>query len=442
MESPHANERVSFTFAYKPDMAFLFWFISFSFAMAYDLPHEIQTEVGEDYFIKPQELLHVEKVWIEDKSVLVAQGKDRGLVIKSLQAGQSFVRIGNRLKLFRVLPAGSRRQLELWRELAATKFKGLTVNVCGQKICAYGLLEKLQDYLYILKLAREHRTPVLMAADVSTEAQREIRTHIAEALRENGLTPQKIVFSKPWRSFYKTSSLNDRTERVLHYLGVDLVYQENVTLLADNVEVTVQIAELSKSFLRKYGLTWPSQYRAQLTDFKNVQGSPSIDLALNAAEASGEAKILASPKLVCRSGKEAEFFAGGEFPVKVQNLRTSHLEWKRYGIGLKLKPQLDAVGQLNLQIETEISSVDQALKVDDMPAVHISRVSTFFDLINNKTIALSGLLRNETSKNSEGLPFLKSLPVLGSLFSSRNYIEHKSEMIIFVTPRLINTESE
>lgn len=410
------------------------------------MPHttvnEIQTEVGEDYLIKPQELRKIDKIWVEDKSVIVAQLKPNGLFIKAIQTGQSFVRVGNQLKLFRVRPAGSQQQLAVWKDLAATKFKGLSVSFCGQNICAYGLLEKLQDYLIILKLAREHRAPILMAADVSKEAQRDVRRHIADELRENGLTPQKIVFSKPWRSFYKTSSVNDHTKRVLHYLGVDLVYQENVTLLADNVEVTVQIAELSKSFLQKYGLTWPTQYRAQLIDFRNLQGPPGIDLALNAAEAAGEAKILASPKLVCRSGKEAEFFAGGEFPVKVQNLRTSHLEWKRYGIGLKLKPQLDAVGQLNLQIETEISSVDQALKVDDMPAVHISRVSTFFDLINNKTIALSGLLRNETSKNSEGLPFLKSLPVLGTLFSSRNYIEHKSEMIVFVTPRLINTESE
>jgi pilus assembly protein CpaC len=423
-------------------MAFLLWLLLVLPSSASALPHEIQLEVGEDYLIKPQELLKIEKVWIEEKNVLSASLKDRGLVIKSLQTGQSHVRIGKQLKLFRVTPPGSRRQFDIWQEVARSKFKGLSVNYCGLNLCAYGLLEKLEDYLTILKLARENSAPLLMAADITEAAKKEVSAHVAKVLRENGLTPQKLVFSKPWRSFYKASTPDEQAKKVLQYLGVDYIYRETATQLADNVEVTVQIAELSKSFLQKYGITWPSQYQAQLVDFKNLQGSPGIDLALNAAEASGEAKILASPKLICRSGKEADFFAGGEFPVKVQNLRTSHLEWKRYGIGLKLKPQLDAVGQLNLQIETEISSVDQALKIDDMPAVHLTRVSTFFDLINNKTIALSGLLRNETSQNAEGLPFLKNLPVLGSLFSSRNYIEHKSEMIVFVTPRLISTESE
>ncbi len=419
----------------------LTFLLLFSNAHAANLSHEIYLEIGEDYLIKPQELLKIEKVWIENKSVVVANLKDRGLTIKSLQTGSSYVRIGNQLRLFRVFPAGIRRQHELWQTIAATKFKGLTVNYCGFQLCAYGLLEKLEDYLSILKFARENKAPVLMAAEITPEAQREVRKHVADVLRENGLTPQKLIFSKPWRSFYKPSAASD-DKKVLSFLGVEMINQENVTQLADNVEVTVQITELNKSFLQKYGLTWPSQYQAQLVDFKNLQGPAGIDLALNAAEATGEAKILASPRLACRSGKEAEFFAGGEFPVKVQNLRSSHLEWKRYGIGLKLKPQLDPVGQLNLQIETEISSVDQSLKVDDMPAVHLSRVSTFFDLINNKTIALSGLLRNETGQNAEGLPFLKNLPILGSLFSSRNYIEHKSEMIVFVTARLINTESE
>lgn len=423
----------------------IFWFLmlhAFSALAATPSPFEVQTEIGEDYLVRPQELLKAEKIWIENKDILVASLKERGLVIKSLQTGTSYVRFGNQLRLFRVFPVGIRRQFETWQELSKTRFKGLKVNFCGLNICAYGVLEKLEDYFVMLNLAREHRAPLLLSADVSAEAQAGIRSYVASVLRENGLTPQKLIFAKPWRSFYKSSTVSEKLKSTLLYLGVEIQSQENITQLADNVEVTVQITELSKSFLRKYGLTWPSQYQAQLVDLKNVRSSPTIDLALNAAEATGEAKILAAPKLVCRSGKESEFFAGGEFPVKVQNLRTSHLEWKRYGIGLKLKPQLDALGQLNLQVETEISSVDQALKVDDMPAVHISRVSTFFDLINNKTIALSGLLRSETSANSEGIPFLKSLPILGNLFSSRNFIEHKSEMVVFVTPRLINTESE
>jgi pilus assembly protein CpaC len=409
--------------------------------IAPELNDEVQTELGEDYLIKAQELTKVEKVWIENKDILNAEISSKGLIVKSIQVGTSFIRVGRKLKHFHVYPPGSFRREAVWKELVK-KFKGLTVSRCGNNLCAYGLLMRLEDYVTIIKLAKENQAPVIMAVDVKPEIQQEVRRYIAAALREHGQTPQKIIFSDHWKSFYKTFTSNDFLKSEMEYLGVELVTQDNVTQLADNIEVTVQIVEMNKNFMRKLGLSWPTQFQGQVVDLKNIKGEPSFDIALNAAENTGEAKILASPKLACRSGKEAEFFAGGEFPVKVQTVRSSHLEWKRYGIGLKLKPLLDPLGQLNLQIDTEVSSVDFALKVDDMPAVQLSRVSTFFDLINNKTISLSGLLRNESSQNAEGLPFLQSLPVIGSLFKSQNYIENKTEMVVFVTPHLINTESE
>ncbi|MBY0451568.1 MAG: type II and III secretion system protein, partial [Bdellovibrionaceae bacterium] len=114
----------------------------------------------------------------------------------------------------------------------------------------------------------------------------------------------------------------------------------------------------------------------------------------------------------------------------------------RYGIGLNLKPRIDALGQLNLQIETEISSVDHSLKVDDLPGVMMSRVSSYFDMIDRKTISLSGLVKNEKSESESGLPYLKDIPVLGELFKSRSFIENKTELIIFVTPQLVKTEED
>jgi pilus assembly protein CpaC len=403
---------------------------------------EIESEIGDDYVIKPHDLLKVDKIWVENKDVLSAELKERGLVVKSLQVGTSFVRIGHELKFFKVYPAGSRHNFLVWSELSRKNFKGLTVSRCGYSLCAYGILEKLSDYLTILKYARQYHAPLTMAVTSKPELQTEIKKYIAGVLREHGQTPQKIIFSDKWRSFYKSLTTTDFLKNELQYLGVELITQDNVTQLADNIEVTVQIVEMNKNFVRKLGISWPTQYQGQIIDLKNLRATPSFEVALNAAENSGEAKVLASPKLSCRSGKEAEFFAGGEFPVKVQTVRSSHLEWKRYGIGLKLKPQVDPLGQLNLQIDTEVSSVDFSLKVDDMPAVQVSRVSTFFDLINNKTISLSGLLRNESSQNAEGLPFLQNLPVIGSLFKSQNFIENKTEMVVFVTPHLINTENE
>jgi pilus assembly protein CpaC len=72
--------------------------------------------------------------------------------------------------------------------------------------------------------------------------------------------------------------------------------------------------------------------------------------------------------------------------------------------------------------------------------MQVNKVSSYFDTISGKTIALSGLIRHEASQNQEGLAFLSQIPVIGPLFSSRNFIENKSELVIFVTPKLLSTE--
>ena len=229
-------------------------------------------------------------------------------------------------------------------------------------------------------------------------------------------------------------------KKTLHRLGVELYLKPQLAELSDNVEVNVKIVELSKNFYRKYGMQWPSQFNAEILSSGKLKMADSFEISLNAAESSGEAKILASPRLIARNEKEASFFAGGEFPMRVSSHKQSRIEWRKFGISLKLKPKLDSLGQLSLELETEISSVNAALRVDDVPAVQVNKVSSHFDTISGKTIALSGLVRHESSQSLEGLSFLSQIPIIGTLFSSRNFIENKSELVIFVTPKLLSTE--
>ena len=405
-----------------------------------DIP-EVRLELGEDFVVSNLATLNSGKVWIENKDILTAEVKNNQLFIKSHQLGSSYVRFGSHLKLFRVIDIGVKHSELIWQNLTK-RFNGLSVKPCDSYLCAYGKLEHLKDYLSIISSAKKNHAAILMSLTASEDLQNEIRKYISKYLRDRGETPQKIIFSDRWRTYFKTGTVTETLKNDLSGLGVELISLDSASQLADNVQVSVQIVELNKSFIRKFGIGWPDQYQAQVLNFNKMQPTPNFDVVLNAAEGSGQAKILAAPKLVCRSGKEADFFAGGEFPVKVQTVRSTHLEWKRYGIELKLKPQVDSLGQLNLQIDTEISSVDQSLKVDDMPAVQISRVSSYFDMINKKTISLSGLIKNESSENQEGLPYLQNIPILGALFRSKNFVENKSELILFVTPQLINPENE
>ena len=136
---------------------------------------------------------------------------------------------------------------------------------------------------------------------------------------------------------------------------------------------------------------------------------------------------------------KSQFFAGGEFPLITLAGKDNRqiVNWKKYGITLNFKPLVNSVGQMSLAIETEVSTIDKSKEVQGIPALLTHKVSSFFDLVESKTIALSGLIKNESGLSNSGLPFLKSLPLLGKLFSSEDFLENKSELVIFVTPQIM-----
>jgi pilus assembly protein CpaC len=182
------------------------------------------------------------------------------------------------------------------------------------------------------------------------------------------------------------------------------------------------------------GLAWPSSVTAQVFPTLGVSADP-LEAQLNALETRGHGRVLASPNLICQSGQEAEFLAGGEFPIKFVNYKQKEVIWKKYGILLKVKPKADSSGRMNLKIETEVSSITEI--VDGIPSLATNRVSTTFDLKETKTIVLSGLLKDQNTTSQSGLPWLQRIPILGSLFSSEDYIQKRTELLIFVRPEIL-----
>jgi pilus assembly protein CpaC len=119
------------------------------------------------------------------------------------------------------------------------------------------------------------------------------------------------------------------------------------------------------------------------------------------------------------------------------NYKAQDVVWKRYGILLRVKPRADAAGRLSISLETEVSTLDKSMAVDGIPAILTNRVSSHFDLTKPQTIALSGLLKNEDGNSTEGVPLLSRLPIIGALFSSKDFRENRSELIIFVRPSIL-----
>ena len=412
----------------------LFLLIGLTYNAAQAKDKEIIIELGEDYSLPGK----TDKIWIENAKVLSAVPVGAGVRLKTVALGQTLIRQNNQLIKVSIVPTGSQKTFQDWQRLTK-KFLNLRVDFCDDVVCLKGKLFRLEDLKRLTKLIQENESSLYLALDIGSDLKNKVNSWYENYTRDNGLTPLKIIYSQPWKLLYTNKDNASDYKHLLARVGVLALENKQKIEIADNVRVEVKVTEIKKDFGQALGIKWPEQYSAQIVDgqggFQN-----SLEATLNAREQEGSAKVLASPNLICRSGKEAEFFAGGEFPIKVLNYKFQDIVWKKYGILMKVKPLIDSVGQMSLQIESEVSTLDDSRKVDGIPGLHTNRVSSYFDLVQSKTIALSGLITNESSENSDGLPFLSRLPVLGALFSSKEFRDHQSELVIFVTPQLMKNE--
>jgi pilus assembly protein CpaC len=165
-------------------------------------------------------------------------------------------------------------------------------------------------------------------------------------------------------------------------------------------------------------------------------------------EQSGVMRTLAEPNLTAISGESAKFLAGGEFPVPGgQSCDQSgtcqiQIQFKQFGVGLEFTPIVLSEGRISLKIGTEVSelSSDGAIKLTNItiPALKVRRASSTVELPSGGSLALGGLIQEQTKQNINGVPGLMNLPILGTLFKSRDYQSGQTELVIIVTPYIVN----
>jgi len=202
----------------------------------------------------------------------------------------------------------------------------------------------------------------------------------------------------------------------------------------------LKIIEISKGATSRLGVLWPDSLplKGSWTTGGNTGSVFSVasdfETRLNLLLADGRARILANPHLVCESGESASFLAGGEIPIVIITPETRTVEWKTYGIILKLQPKMDAGNKIRTQISAEISTVDHGSGSSQIPSFLTRRVATHFSGPAGGTVMLSGLIKSEIAKDVAKIPLLGQIPVLGELFKSRSFRESESELAIFITP--------
>lgn len=155
----------------------------------------------------------------------------------------------------------------------------------------------------------------------------------------------------------------------------------------------------------------------------------------------GKASILAQPQLSARNGSKAEFLAGGEYPYTVASVYGNTVLFKPYGIKLRITPRVDRNGVVRAEIDSEVSQIDPSFSTPAGPGLSTRRTLTEFNVRDGETMVLAGLLSRKGSDNIDKIPWLGDLPVLGALFRSRRYQNEETELVVFVTPSVINSRS-
>ena len=171
----------------------------------------------------------------------------------------------------------------------------------------------------------------------------------------------------------------------------------------------------------------------------------NFNVTLDALERKGAITTLAEPTLVALSGETASFLAGGEFPVPVaqvgQGSTSITVEWKPFGVSLAFTPTVLADGVINLVVQPEVSAIDSSASIVvnniTIPGVQVRRARTVVEMRDGESFALAGLIRKDFSDTVRQVPLLGSIPIIGTLFRSTGFQNDQTELVIIVTPRLV-----
>jgi len=230
------------------------------------------------------------------------------------------------------------------------------------------------------------------------------------------------------------------------------------------VEIDVNVLEVGVDEIKKLGLDWSNSLSIKYTEpTDNIEGNTlsdapklwrvlrwdrdPVDARLHFLITEANARTLANPKLVTLSGKEASFLVGGEVPyVTVETEGRTSVQWKEYGVNLKILPLVNAKNEINTKIKAEVTDLDRSNAVIqqgyNIPAVKTREVQTELFLNEGDIVFLAGLIKNEDSQGINRLPWLSKVPILGELFKSKEFRDKRTELVISISPRIIGEKAQ
>jgi pilus assembly protein CpaC len=263
--------------------------------------------------------------------------------------------------------------------------------------------------------------------------------------------------------------------------GADKVVNSIAVRGRDQVMLKVTVAEVQRSIIKQLGidLSGSLNYGTAVVKFNNtnpftanngplvptnaITGSlgstPSVQATIRAMESAGVIRTLAEPNLTAISGESATFISGGEFPIPTgvtcQTTTSGAIgncvqtvSFKKFGISLNFTPVVLTEGRISLRVMTEVSEISSENSLQGgaggttIPSIKTRRAETTLEIPSGGAMAMAGLIQEQTKQAINGLPGLAQLPILGSLFRSRDYVNSQTELMVLVTPYVVRAVAQ
>ena len=252
-----------------------------------------------------------------------------------------------------------------------------------------------------------------------------------------------------------------RAEKIAGAYGDKVV---NLLEIAKPVQIKIEakIVEINRTKTQELGL----QYYSNLTTtapgifyagqsqvntrspntFGNLGTFAPVNAQLNLLIQNGYAKLLSQPNLVTLSGDKANILVGGQIPVPVSNQNGQiSIEWKDYGIKLDILPEASLDGIITSKVKAEVSSMEwnSVNKIElgtnmKIPPIRMRKAESSIALASGQTMAIGGLIANDITRDVTKIPLLGDLPVIGQLFRSTSFVKGETELLILVTPTIVD----
>ena len=246
----------------------------------------------------------------------------------------------------------------------------------------------------------------------------------------------------------------------------------------DQVMLKVTVAEVQRDVIKQLGvdLSGTLNYGTAVVNFNtknpfSASGQSltdtflnssvrSVNATLRAMERAGVIHTLAEPNLTAISGETARFLAGGEFPIpaglscdtsKSPPVCQAQVEFKKFGVGLMFTPIVLSEGRISLKVKTEVSDLsnDNAMTLSvpgsgalTIPSIRTRTAETVVEIPSGGSLAMAGMIQDQTKQSIDGVPGLMQVPVLGPLFRSHEYVNHQTELMVLVTPYVVRAVAQ